>query len=540
MPGTREIGALVVEMRADATKFVRGMDRSERAMKDTRRESGRLGKSLGGIRAGATRAVGIISGLATVATGVITAGTNQYGELARDILSTSESLGVSTGNVQALGRVYERLGQELVDVRTNLNDVSRALGEARQGDAAFQQLFRSVGVDYTQPAQNLLDTLLKIGPALDTVSGGRIFGEEDFARLSGFFANPSAQIAAARQLNSLSEQQLLTLREAFFSLRDLTTSGNVFAAQGTAAVQSFIVDTPAPAPQRRTIPIAAPEPFFATADVEFTRELEDALREVTDQTELTRLSFGQTAEEVARLTAQFDFANQSFEAHLTLQREIEDAAVTGDTIRVDNLRIELDALNATVAGRERLADAILEATAAQARLTEEQQRSAELAASLGGALGDALGGALTDFKDIDQIGLQFLSTLISIVAQAALLGPLTRGLESGNFAGGIFDLFTAQTGGLHRGLGIVGEGGAELVDFSTPARVYSNDDLASALGGRGSGQGGNVYNITGLDETGIRAVLYQEAPRIEGGIRAGISEDAGRPSHFRNRLQGRV
>ena len=86
--------------------------------------------------------------------------------------------------------MYERLGQELVDVRTNLNDVSRALGEARQGDQAFQQLFRSVGVDYTQPAQNLLDTLLKIGPALDTVSGGRIFGEEDFARLSGFFANP--------------------------------------------------------------------------------------------------------------------------------------------------------------------------------------------------------------------------------------------------------------------------------------------------------------------------------------------------------------
>ena len=63
---------------------------------------------------------------------------------------------------------------------------------ARHGKAtqAFQQLFRSVGVDYTQPAQNLLDTLLKIGPALDTVSGGRIFGEEDFARLSGFFAKP--------------------------------------------------------------------------------------------------------------------------------------------------------------------------------------------------------------------------------------------------------------------------------------------------------------------------------------------------------------
>ena len=95
-------------------------------------------------------------------------------------------------------------------------------------------------------------------------------------------------------------------------------------------------------------------------------------------------------------------------------------------------------------GRERLAGAIIEATAAQARLTEEQQRSAELAAQLGGALGDALGGALTDFQDIDQIGLQFLSTLISIVAQAALLGPLTRGLESGNFAGGVFDLFSGS------------------------------------------------------------------------------------------------
>ena len=128
--------------------------------------------------------------------------------------------------------------------------------------------------------------------------------------------------------------------------------GNVLAAQGYGLCSvPFIVDTPAPVPpQRTTIPIAAPEPFFATADVEFTRELEDALREVTEQTELTRLSFGQTAEEVARLTAQFDFANQSFEAHLALQREIEDAAVTGDTIRVENLRTELDALNATVAG----------------------------------------------------------------------------------------------------------------------------------------------------------------------------------------------
>ena len=85
----------------------------------------------------------------------------------------------------------------------------------------------------------------------------------------------------------------------------------------------------------------------------------------------------------------------------------------------------------------------------------------------------------------------------------------------------------------------MGEGGPEIVDFSTPARVYTNEELGQALGGPGGG-GGVTINISGVqDPTGVRAVIYETAPELEAAIRAGMQEDIRRPSDLRDAIRGR-
>ena len=183
--------------------------------------------------------------------------------------------------------------------------------------------------------------------------------------------------------------------------------------------------------------------------------------------------------------------------------------------------------------------ALAEAAAEAARIAEDQRLFSEFAQSAGDALSRFAGDAISGFNSVGDAAQRLLAELIQLALQFAIIDPLRRGLEAGSFAdaGGIFDFF-AQHGGVHQGLGIVGEGGPEIVDFSTPARVYTNDELGQALGGRGGR--GITINVSGVqDPTGVRAVIYDTIPEIEEGIRAGLHEDVSRPGNFRDALRGR-
>ena len=539
MPGTREIGALVVEMRADATKFVRGMNRSERSMKETRRESSRLGKSFGVIRTGAK---GLIASLATAAAGlagVVATGTVPFGEFARDVQDISDATGINTNDVQALGRIYNQFGLELADVRTHFNDINQALGDARNGSEELRRVFARAGVDITQNTRNVLDDLLKLGPVLaaNAEAGRSTLGDTDFDKLRPFLERAPELLNAARAMAVISEQNIRTLAESNRVAANLNVTAEAAAATVAATVAGLVITPPLPRPPRAGVQAPPIEPFFATADIELSRNIEDNLHEITEQARLLNLTFGETTKRIAEITSQFEINAQEREAYLEIERKITDARTKGDVIAINNLQKEKEALDATAEARAALNNQTTDARVELALLVEEQERSAQLAADLAGAIGTGIGDAVTDFENLDQVGQQFLATLIRIVAQAALIGPLERGLASGNFAGGVFDFFTARHGGVHRGLGITGEEGPELVDFSTPARVYTNEQLHGALT---AGRGGVTYNISGLDETGIRRLIYEQAPVLEQGFVASISQDAGRPSYFRDRLQGRA
>ena len=547
MPTAREIGALVVDMRADSTKFVRGMDESARSLRKTEEATTRTTRRFSALGSAATKA-GVIIGVIVAAGTAAAAVVNRYGEAARDILNVSDSLGVSVGNVQALEKIYRQFGLELVDVRTNLTDVAEALGDARQGAQDLQQVFSRANIDYTQPSQNLLDVITRLGPALDDVSGRRIFGE-DFDRLRPFLSNPTQFIRAAQSLNSLTRNQLLNLQSQYLGLNRLIATADTAAASASAAQATFfnrVSGRPVPdfGSGRTEVPIAAPELTPSNTRVlEFQRQITDGIIASNREAELLNATYGRQAEEVARITAEFAIQDAHLAATNRVQRELEDErnAPSPDSTRVMQLTEERAALESILPLLDSYVVQTGVAAAATARITEEQRILSEIAEGVGTAFSSFAGSAISDFDSIGDAAKRLLSDLIQLAIQFAIIEPLKRGLESGSFsgAGGIFSLFGAQHGGRQQGLGIVGEGGAELVDFSTPGRVYTNEQLASALGQGGSN--GLVVNISGVqDPSGVRAIVYEVAPELERGIRAGMAEDAGRPSLLRDKIRGRA
>ena len=84
---------------------------------------------------------------------------------------------------------------------------------------------------------------------------------------------------------------------------------------------------------------------------------------------------------------------------------------------------------------------------------------------------------------------------------------------------GVVDVVKSLIPGLHQGgyarpgLALVGEKGPEVVDFSRPGRVYSNEQLSGALG---SGREALVVNfspiINGGDEEGVRRAIRESTP----------------------------
>jgi len=98
-----------------------------------------------------------------------------------------------------------------------------------------------------------------------------------------------------------------------------------------------------------------------------------------------------------------------------------------------------------------------------------------------------------------------------------------------------------QHGGFHPGgLALVGERGPEIVDFRTPSRIYSNEDLGEAISGRGENI---VFNfspvIQSSDTEATRRVLAEILPAFERKIRGGIAQDLRRPSDLRRISGGR-
>lgn len=179
------------------------------------------------------------------------------------------------------------------------------------------------------------------------------------------------------------------------------------------------------------------------------------------------------------------------------------------------------------------------------------------------AFGTMFERLITGSQGVGDILIRLVAQLSNLAIQNFALNPLFNALFENSrflasaFARGGFGQPVAVTnlparggplgprfqhGGFHTGgFALVGERGPELVDFRTPSRIYSNDDLESALQGRGGE--GTVINyspvIQSSDTDAVRRALADSFPAFERLVEERITRKLQRRSTMRVRVTGR-
>ena len=173
---------------------------------------------------------------------------------------------------------------------------------------------------------------------------------------------------------------------------------------------------------------------------------------------------------------------------------------------------------------------------------EAYQQSQAFASSVASSFTGALKGIITGAKSGSDAVKGFITSLADLVLQYTVLIPLAQSLSTAlsasfGFGGGLIP--GLATGGFGRGLALVGERGPELVDLGSGSRVYSNDQLADAVGG---GSGGvavtNNINIDSTDGPGVRRALAEALPAITDASVNRIMSESTRPGQVRQVLRG--
>lgn len=122
-------------------------------------------------------------------------------------------------------------------------------------------------------------------------------------------------------------------------------------------------------------------------------------------------------------------------------------------------------------------------------------------------------------------------------AGGGLFGSLLSGLFN-PFGGGKGIATLADGGFAARGMALVGERGPELVDFSKPGRVYTNEQLSAAMSG-GMGKGITIVNnINSTDGPGVERALGRAMPTIIKAAQTSVADQARRPGGFRQAVRG--
>ena len=159
-------------------------------------------------------------------------------------------------------------------------------------------------------------------------------------------------------------------------------------------------------------------------------------------------------------------------------------------------------------------------------------------ASAIGSFSTMIGNIVVGFEDAGEAAKRFAKTLISQVVAAFVKSGIYR-IISAVFGIPVASIPGFQFGGLaERGLAVVGEAGPELVDFRSPGRVYTNEQLGDAIG---SGGGGNNFyfqpNIYSSDGAAVTKALQDAYPIFEQQITRAIRSDLSSNSSTRSAIR---
>ena len=157
------------------------------------------------------------------------------------------------------------------------------------------------------------------------------------------------------------------------------------------------------------------------------------------------------------------------------------------------------------------------------------------ARSIAEAFGNAAAQVVVDFSNLTNTVRNLINSIVNSLAQRFIAQPITNAFSG--LLGGLFG--TAQTGGLHSGLTLVGEAGPELVDFRNPARVYTNNQLRDTIS-----QGASTPNVTvpitinSADAGAVERSIADSIPVIIDAVKGAIARDVSHPSVLNSQLRG--
>lgn len=285
---------------------------------------------------------------------------------------------------------------------------------------------------------------------------------------------------------------------------------------------------------------------------------EDLLRQAQQELEIARLTASFEGRDQSLLSAEVAIKNALFsidERRLDLQRDLQDAQAElersrarGDQDAISAARSRIDLVVAEQEGVDDLIDywrryAEIQREIAELNTVNEQARQLEgLFSSISSSIEDAIVRWAVAFEDGKQVFRSFVQTVISEIIRVlvvrqilgAIFGAAGGGFNSASLLG-TSDFQGFHQGGLaQRGFAVVGERGPELVDFRRPSRVYSNEDLAGAIGTRGGQSFTYAPVIQTSDAAAVRREVARAYPSFVQGVKSELSADASdRSSRFR-------
>ena len=250
------------------------------------------------------------------------------------------------------------------------------------------------------------------------------------------------------------------------------------------------------------------------------------------------------SESLKRLAADTDAAIESLRRGLEARRFLRDERRAFNNFLQSTTANYEDAIVRVAKADERRNAAMLQTLQRQYAETLASQEA--VLSPLRGAFSDFARTAITDISSVGDAFGNLARRIADIAIELLIVKPLIEsifgapggagGLFGRLFGGGLPQGFAR--GGLASGLAVVGERGPELVDFRTPARVYSAGDTAGLLGGeRVVVQQNMTFN--GVEEAGLRAAAADIAIATAAAVTSQMRTNMRRPSATRRDIAGR-
>ena len=186
-------------------------------------------------------------------------------------------------------------------------------------------------------------------------------------------------------------------------------------------------------------------------------------------------------------------------------------------------------------------------TQVETAYAEIQRLNEQTVESMGEAFGQFATDVIKDFNDIGDAARRLAQEIVNALINRFITEPITNAATNAisKAFGGLLPTGSGgsipgfQRGGVASGFGIVGEAGPEIIDFQTPTRVYTNDQLRAAFQRNGNNPVVNInMNVTSDNPEFVYQAIADATPALRDVIKTDLAVELNRQSALNTAVRG--